>query len=227
MGIPLEENQLVRSLRIKKTVAMNKNGSNQPHKILVILSSVRDGRHGAKVAQAVMKHLGSYSNLQAEILDPMKLDVPMLKQPLHFMPDQSVAPSWMTNTMAMLKEANGFVIVSAEYNCTIPPALTNLLDHFPLSAYRHKPASIITYSMGPFGGVWATVALRPFLSELGMVILPSTVAIPTIQNSGITEEGSTEENERVDKNMKKLCGELAWYVQALETQKTSSDGVPN
>ena len=38
---------------------------------------------------------------------------------------------------------------------------------------------------------------------------------------------SNTENERVDKNMKKLCGELAWYVQALETQKTSSDGVPN
>jgi hypothetical protein len=38
---------------------------------------------------------------------------------------------------------------------------------------------------------------------------------------------SNIENERVDKNMKKLCGELAWYVQALETQKTSSDGVPN
>ena len=47
---------------------MNKNGSNQPHRVLVILSSVRDGRHGAKVAQAVMKHLDSYSSLQAEIL---------------------------------------------------------------------------------------------------------------------------------------------------------------
>ena len=47
---------------------MNKNGSNQPHKVLVIPSSVRDGRQGAKVAQAVMKHLDSYSSLQAEIL---------------------------------------------------------------------------------------------------------------------------------------------------------------
>ena len=78
----------------------------------------------------------------------MKLDVPLLKQPLHFMPDQSVAPAWMTQTLAKIKEASGFVIVSAEYNCTIPPALTNLLDHFPLSAYRHKPVSIVTYSKG-------------------------------------------------------------------------------
>ena len=38
------------------------------HKVLVILSTVRDGRHGAKVGQAVMKHLASMSNLHAEIL---------------------------------------------------------------------------------------------------------------------------------------------------------------
>ena len=82
------------------------------------------------------------------IADPLTVDAPLLKQPLHFMPDQSAAPSWMTETLAKIKESAGFVIVSAEYNCTIPPALTNLLDHFPLDAYRHKPASIVTYTLG-------------------------------------------------------------------------------
>ena len=53
------------------------------------------------------------------------------------------------------------MLVSAEYNCTIPPALT----------YRHKPCSVMTYSMGNFGGCRARVALLPFISELGMVNL--------------------------------------------------------
>lgn len=205
---------------------MEKNGSNKLHKVLVILSSVRDGRQGAKVAQAVMKHLSSYGTLSAEILDPMKLDAPLLKQPIHFMPDQSIAPSWMTDTLAKIKESTGFVIVSAEYNSSIPPALTNLLNHFPLSAYRHKPVSIITYSRGPFGGVRCTVALRSFLGELGLLVLPSTVAIPSIQTSGITETGCTNPNDTIDINMKKLCGELEWYVTALEAQKTTANGVP-
>ena len=72
-------------------------------------------------------------------------------------------------------------------------------------------------------------ALKPFLSELGMVVLPSAVTIPTVQNSGnsgISEDGSMD-NERVDKNMTKLCNELQWYVQALETQKSQSNGYPN
>jgi len=201
-----------------------------PKKVLVILSSVRDGRQGAKVAQAVMNHLEPHSNcIKPEILDPMTIDAPLLKQALQFMPpdQQSAAPSWMTETLAKIRESAGFVIVAAEYNCTIPPALTNLLDHFPLDAYRHKPASIVTYSMGPFGGVRGRVALLPWMAELGMVVLPSTACIPGIQNSGITEDGSTEANERVGKNIKKVCAELAWYVQALEAQKTASNGVPN
>jgi hypothetical protein len=37
------------------------------------------------------------------IADPMTLDAPLLKQPLHFMPDQSAAPSWMTDTLAKIK----------------------------------------------------------------------------------------------------------------------------
>lgn len=140
------------------------------HKVLVILSSVRDGRHGGKVGLAVLKHLESILGLTAEILgnaitnqlpfilwylirplfflDPAEIDAPLLKQPIHFMPNQDGAPEWMKETKAKIAEASGFVIVSSEYNCTIPPALTNLLDYFPPAVYRHKPASIVTYSMG-------------------------------------------------------------------------------
>lgn len=48
------------------------------------------------------------------------------------------------------RESSGLVLVSAEYNATAPPALTNLLDHFPPASYRHKPCSIVTYSLGKF-----------------------------------------------------------------------------
>jgi chromate reductase len=64
------------------------------------------------------------------------------------MPDKSAAPVWMTDLLAKLNQAAGFVIVCPEYNSTIPPALTNLLDYFPLGSYRHKPVSIVSYSMG-------------------------------------------------------------------------------
>ena len=64
------------------------------------------------------------------------------------MPNPSEAPSWMTETKTKLENSSGFIFVCAEYNATIPPALTNLLDYFPPNIFRHKPASIVTYSMG-------------------------------------------------------------------------------
>ena len=66
------------------------------------------------------------------------------------MPDKSQAPAWMSETSEKLKNTSGFVIVCPEYNCTIPPALTNLLDYFPPPIFRHKPVSLVTYSMGGY-----------------------------------------------------------------------------
>merc|ERR1719474_1000226 len=95
----------------------------------------------------------------------------------------------MLDTHKIIQESQGFVIVTAEYNCSLPPALTNLFDYFPPASFRHKPVSIAAYSMGPFGGIRAAQLARPFLSELGMVPLPSTLLIPTVQNANIEESG--------------------------------------
>lgn len=80
--------------------------------------------------------------------DPLEMDFQVLRQPLHFMKDRSTAPAWLINANAEIESANGFVAVLSEYNCGIPPALSNMIDHFPPSSYRHRPCSIVTYSMG-------------------------------------------------------------------------------
>ena len=126
----------------------------------------------------------------------------------YFPQDQSTGPQWMLDTHKVIKEAEGFVIVTAEYKCSLPPALTNLLDYFPPASYRHKPASIASYSMGTGGGSRAAALCRPFLAELGMVSLPSILLIPTVQNAKITEDGDVEDNERVVKSSTKMCEEM-------------------
>merc|ERR1711981_747705 len=151
----------------------------------------------------------------ATLLDPLEINPPMLQQPLHFMKDQSQAPQWMVDTHKVIQEAEGFVVVTPEYNCSLPPA-----------PYRHKPASIVSYSMGPYGGLRAAALARPFLSELGLVPLPSTLCIPTVQNSGLAEDGLQVDNERIVKNTDKLCKEVIWYIEALG-EKKKKDGNPN
>ena len=54
-------------------------------------------------------------------------------------------------------------------------------------------------------GIRAAALARPFLSELDLVPLPSTVIIPQVQSSGIDQEGEIEDNDRVSSNAEKLC----------------------
>ena len=143
------------------------------------------------------------------------------------MQDQSAAPQWLLDTHKMIQDAEGFIIVTPEYNSTLPPALTNILDYFPLASYRHKPASIASYSMGAFGGCRASTVARPFLSELGLVTLPSVLTIPNITGAGIEESGEIAGNERVEKNSNKLCKELIWYVETIRAGRERTGGNPN
>ena len=48
------------------------------------------------------------------------------------------------------------------------------------SSYEFKPSAIVSYSMGPTGGIGASLALRPHLSELGCIPIKHMVIIPQV-----------------------------------------------
>ena len=108
------------------------------------------------------------------------------------------------------------MIVTAEYNQSVPPALKNLLDHF-LEEYFWRPSSILSYSAGRFGGVRAAVALRTILAELGMPSLPSILAIPTI-GKALAEDGTPAE-PWIDKAAGRFLDEFEWYATALAAKR--------
>src|SRR5205807_10555957 len=112
-----------------------------------------------------------------------------------------------------IKPADAYVIVSAEYNHSIPPALSNLLDHF-LEEYFFKPSAIVCYSAGPFGGVRAAMQLRAMLPELGMSSIPSILPFPMAQDL-LDEDGKPADPARADRNAAKFLSELEWYASAL------------
>lgn len=147
------------------------------------------------------------------------LDIPLLKKPYHFYQDRSQAPEVLQATNKLIEEADAIVLVSAEYNHSLPPGLTNLLDHFPLSSYRFTPSAIVCYSMGSFGGVRASVQARTLLGELGSPNCTTILAIPRI-NKTMTEDGvPTPEETHLDKGADKLISELEWYANALKNHK--------
>jgi len=80
--------------------------------------------------------------------DPLEMQIPLLAKPLHHYREETEAPEWLTEANHKLSEADAVVVVSAEYNHSISPALSSLLGHFPGSSFSYKPSGIVCYSMG-------------------------------------------------------------------------------
>ena len=54
-----------------------------------------------------------------------------MKKPLHFYADPSQAPEYLHTLNKIMVEADAYIILTAEYNRSMPPGLTNLMDHLP------------------------------------------------------------------------------------------------
>jgi len=122
----------------------------------------------------------------------------------------------------LYERADGFCVVSGEYNHSIPPGMTNLLDYF-LEEYFFRPSAIVCYSSTPFGGVRAAMQLRALLPEVGMPTIPSLQAIPSIQSS-LSADGVALTQELAEKSGK-FFDEFEWYMRAMKVERAK--GVPS
>ena len=114
------------------------------------------------------------------------------------------------------------MVVTGEYNHGLPPALKNLIDHFQ-AEYFWRPAAIVSYSAGNFGGVRAAVHLRAVLREVGMVSIPSMLAVPRV-GEAFDEEGRPGDSTAWERRSKRFLDEFEWYARALLREREG--GVP-
>ncbi len=179
--------------------------------IAVLYGSARRDRQGIKAARFIVKQLAERGH-SVTLVDSEQFDLPMLDWMYkEYEPDE--APEAMRDIAKILSEADAFVIVSAEYNHSVPAPLKNLLDHFQ-KEYLYKPSGIVTYSAGPFGGVRALVNLRGILAELGTPSIPSAFPISHIHNA-FDDDGNVLDTP-YDKRVVKFLDEFEWYGHALK-----------
>ena len=184
--------------------------------IPVLLGSVRHDRMAARAGRLILDALASRGHAPV-LVDPLELRLPLLDRMYkEHAPGQ--APAELERLASLYRSADGFVIVSGEYNHGIPPALKNLLDHF-LEEYFWRPSAIVCYSAGPFGGVRAAMPLRAVLSELGMPSIPSLFPIPRI-GQALDADGHARDEHAV-RPLPKFLDEFEWYAHALRRQRAS------
>jgi len=179
--------------------------------ILVFYGSVRRERQGIKAARFVLNELEARGH-QPELIDPLEYRLPLLDR-MYKEYATGEAPPELEALAQKIKAADAFVVVSGEYNHSIPPALTNLMDHF-LEEYFFRPSAIVSYSAGAFGGVRAAMQLRAFLAEIGTVSIPSLFPIPRVQDA-FDEQGNPS-NPKTREYIQTFLNELEWYALALK-----------
>lgn len=179
-------------------------------KLVVFYGSVRSARQGIKAARFIVRQCEDRGH-EVTLIDPLDYTLPMLdKMYKEYQPDQ--APETLQRMAKVIIPADAYIIVTGEYNHTVPPALANLMDHF-LEEYFWKPSAIVCYSAGAFGGVRASIALRAMLAEMGMSSIPSVLPIPKVQDA-FTDDGKPNE-ERYMKRSATFLEELEWYAEAM------------
>ena len=147
---------------------------------VVLVGSVRSDRQGIKAVRYVEKSLAARGH-DLTFVDPVEVQLPLLDR-MYKEYEKGKAPAVLERLALLYRTADAFIVVSGEYNHSIPPALSNLLDHF-LEEYFFRPSAIVCYSAGAFGGVRAAMQLRALLSELGMPSISSLFPIPKIQDT--------------------------------------------
>jgi NAD(P)H-dependent FMN reductase len=188
-------------------------------KFTVILGSVRSDRQGTRAARFVERGLVARGH-EVTLVDPVEYRLPLLDRMYKEYP-KGTAPDVLERLATLYRASDGFVVVSGEYNHSIPPALSNLLDHF-LEEYFFRPSAIVSYSTGQFGGVRAAMQLRAMLGELGMPSISTIFSLPRIGKT-LTEDG-----EAVDAayphRFARFASEFEWYADALRVARTN--GLP-
>jgi NAD(P)H-dependent FMN reductase len=187
--------------------------------ILVFYGSVRSDRQGIKAARFVVNQCRERGHGVA-LIDPKEEPLPLLDR-MYKEYASGQAPEVLERLAGRIRAADAFIVVSGEYNHSIPPALSNLLDHF-LEEYFWRPSGIVCYSAGAFGGVRAAMQLRAMLGELGTPSIPSIFPIPKVQDA--FDDDGTPRDPAYPRRIGRFLDELEWYARAMQAARRG--GVP-
>ena len=187
------------------------------HRILVFYGSYRSDRMGIRLANFVVERLRGRGD-DVELIDAKAVGLPMLDRMYKEYP-KGQAPERLEKLAGQIGDADGFVFITGEYNWGIQPGLKNLTDHF-LEEWFWRPAAIASYSAGRISGARAATAWHGTLSEMGMVVISSTIAVgPIAHTLSADAQPLGEGGKALEHAFPRFADDLAWWIEAAKAQR--------
>jgi NAD(P)H-dependent FMN reductase len=191
-------------------------------RIALIVASTRTTRFADPVAAWVRESLEARGDLDLDLIDVREVALPYYDLPT---PPAIAHRQYANETERRLGErfdaADGFLIVTHEFNHGYSAPLKNVLDHY-FAEFEHKPVAFVGY--GNVGGSRSIEQLRQVVVELNMVSVRESVHIlgpqfPAIRNGGTA---ATEVLTTLEPRLTAMTDHLLWWTRALSAARANS-----
>jgi NAD(P)H-dependent FMN reductase len=187
------------------------------HNILVFYGSYRSDRLGIRLADYLLAGFRARGD-EAELIDAKAVGLPMLDRMYKEHP-KGEAPPAMAALAAKIRAAHAFVFVTGEYNWGVQPGLKNLTDHF-LEEWFWRPAGIASYSRTRISGARSNLAWHGILSEMGMAVISSTLAVgPIAETLDAAGRPIDPAGKFLEGAFPRFADDLAWWTEAARAQR--------
>jgi NAD(P)H-dependent FMN reductase len=206
------------------------NLEHQLSKLLVIVGSTRPGRAADLVLPWFTEKTTGHAAFDTEIVDLRDWPLPIFGEYLGTIGDFNdptysgpLVKAWN----GKIKSADAFIILTPEYNHSVPGGLKNAIDTVWLSfGFRNKPVAFVGYSGGVAGGVRAIEHLAHVFVETESVPVPvrNSVVIPSV-HSAFDEQGQPI-SPMIIAAADVMLDDLAWWSAALEQARAAGELIP-
>jgi NAD(P)H-dependent FMN reductase len=185
--------------------------------IPVFYGSYRSDRMGIRLATYIVEGLGKRGE-NPELIDAKAVGLPILDRMYKEYP-KGEAPPAMEELAQKIRAADAFVFVTGEYNWGVQPGLKNLTDHY-LEEWFWRPAAVASYSSGRLAGTRSNSAWHLTLSEMGMVVISSTISIASIAGA-LNPQGEPigDAGKALEQAFPRFADDLAWWTEAAKAQR--------
>ena len=198
-------------------------------KLQIIVGSTRDNRNADAVCQWLLPMAQSKKEFDVEVLDLRDWPLPFFKETIATVGDfanPTYSDPLVKRWNEKIREADAYLVITPEYNRSIPAVLKNAFDSVFFSfAFRHKPVACVSYSLGFTAGVRAADHLNQIMIEAEAVPIRTQTLIPLV-GSAFDAEGQPT-NPVVEVTLSAMLDDLSWLGRALKVARNEGQHPPS
>jgi NAD(P)H-dependent FMN reductase len=197
-------------------------------KLQIIVGSTRPTRAADHVVPWLVDRAERHEAFDVELLDLRDWPLPIFQEHMGTLGDfvdppysDPIVKRWNNK----IGEADAYLIITPEYNHSIPAVLKNAIDSVFVSfAFRNKPAAFVGYSTGIAAGIRAVEHLASIAIEVELHPLKQSVVIPKVENA------FNDRHDPIDPDtetaLEVVLDDLAWWASALTRARSEGQLIP-